>query len=84
MGVGIRGICVPGDGVIVGTGDTLGWGDSRHRRHTGAGTESKIDNIVCPHMGGAYGHVLSETQLTPLLPKSGGWAFCEGNMFPHP
>lgn len=71
MGVGIRGICVPGSG-----------GDSGHRRHTGAGTESKVNNIVCPHVGGAYGHVLSETQLTLLLAKSGGWAFCEQSVFP--
>lgn len=32
-------------------------------------------------MGGAYGHVLSQSQLTPLLDKSGE-AVCEQSMFP--
>lgn len=41
MAVVISGICVPGRGM----------GDRGHRRHTGVGTESKIDDIVCPHGG---------------------------------
>ena len=57
-------------------------GGCEDRRHTGVGRESESDNIACPQVGGTYAHVLSQTQLTPLLGKSGG-AVCEWSVFPE-